>query len=199
MRFSNFNIAVSSFAALAGVALAAYQVFAPQPEHITPTPETTASAGALIETASIELAHGASFTSALKDGSDQRYQFGQLFDANPETYLTLAQSDSELNVLVTFGNPGTENVTALVYTPPAGVSPDKLASIADVAILPDGQMQSSGLPIYSFSLQRSPGSQTFAIPGRAVGKALWLRIAGEPGAGPVAVGDFRILKEAVAP
>lgn len=206
MKLSNFNIAITSFAALAGVAIAAYQAFAPtggqQPVNVTVALDQTtakADAGALIETASIELASGASFTAALNDGSDRRYQFGQLFDANPETYLTLGDSDSELNVLVTFGSFGPQGVTALVYTPPAGVNPEKLASVLDVAVLPDGQMQASGLPVYSFSLQRSPGSQTFAIPGRASGKGLWLRIAGEAGAGAMSVGDFRILKEAVAP
>ncbi len=206
MKLSNFNIAITSFAALAGVAIAAYQAFAPsggqQPVNVTAALDQTAAkadAGALIETSSIELANGASFTAALNDGSDKRYQFGQLFDANPETYLTLAGSDSELNVLVTFGNSGAQGVTALVYTPPAGVGPEKLASVADVAILPEGQMHASGLPVYSFSLQRSPGSQTFAIPGRANGKGLWLRIAGEAGAGQLSVGDFRILREAVAP
>lgn len=206
MKLSNFNIAITSFAALAGVAIAAYLAFAPsggqQPVNVTVGLDQTAAkadAGALIETSSIELANGASFTAALNDGSDKRYQFGQLFDAKPETYLTLSDTDSELNVLVTFGASGPQGVTALVYTPPAGVGPETLASVADVAILPDGQMQASGLPVYSFSLQRSPGSQTFAIPGRASGKGLWLRIAGEAGAGPLSVGDFRILKEAVAP
>lgn len=206
MKPLNFNIAITSFAALAGVAIAAYQAFAPQasqqPVNVTVALDQAAAkaeAGALIETASTELARGASFTAALNDGSDTRYQFGQLFDANPETYLTLGEADSELNVLVTFGTSGPQGVTAVVYTPPAGVNPEKLASVLDVAILPEGQMQASGLPVYSFSLQRSPGSQTFAIPGRASGKALWLRIAGEAGAGPLSVGDFRILKEAVAP
>lgn len=207
MKFSNLHIAISSFAALAGVVLAAYQVFGPsgrEPVNVTLAVSQAdqnavkSDADALIETSSIELARNATFSAALNDGSGARYQFAQLFDSNPDTYLTLADQDKELNVLVTFGSQGQQGVTALVYTPPAGVTPDKLATTADIAILPEGTLQASGLPVYSFSLQRSPGSQTFAIPGRASGKAVWIRVAGEAGK-PFSIGDFRILKEAVAP
>jgi hypothetical protein len=210
MKLTNFHIVISSFAALAGVALAGYQTLAPslnqQPVNVTVALESAkagqiagkSDAEATIATASIELARGASFTAALKDGSEKRYDFGQIFDGNPETYLTLVEADTELNVLVTFGGAMAQGVTAIVYSPPNGVTPDKLASVVDLAVLPEGEMGAAGRPVYSFSLQRSPGSQTFAIPGRASGKGLWLRIAGAPGAGALSVGDFRILKEAVA-
>ncbi len=66
-------------------------------------------------------------------------------------------------------------------------------------VLPDGQLEASGRPVISFSLPQSGDSRIFAIPGRAHGKGLWLRVAGEPGADRSFVGDFRILSENVAP
>jgi hypothetical protein len=61
-------------------------------------------------------------------------------------------------------------------------------------VLPEGQMDTSGRPIQSFTLQTTPGKQSFAIPDHAIGKGLWLRIAGPAEATSIAIGDFRILK-----
>lgn len=211
VHLSNFHIAVSSFAALAGVALASYQILAPQEAGQTPVQVTVAldggnDAGAakgdvddMIETASIDLVARASFSAALKDGSDQRYRLSDLFDGKPESFVTVLPPDSELNVLVNFGPHDPEVVTAIEYAPPPGSDPMRLATQLDVTVIPEGSIEASGRPVLSFSLQTSPGSQTFAIPGHVAGVGVWLRIAGPSGIDRMSVGDFRILKEGAAP
>ena len=204
-RLSSFHIAVSSIAA--GVALAAYQALAPSPLSQQPVNVTVAlapqAAGKTnsetdIAMATVDLGHSATFMAALHDGSEQRYAFEHLFDGRAETFLTISPPDAELNVLVTFKAGQSQGVTAITYTPPSGNFSGKLASVVDVTILPDGAMEASGRPVYTFALQTSPGSQTFAIPGRASGKGVWLRIAGGHGTSGVAVGDFRIINEQIA-
>lgn len=211
MKFSNVHLAVSSFAAVAGVALAAYQALAPasappqQPVTVTVAvepPEPTAFKSdqeVTIATAALDLAHGATFTDALNDGSGKRYAFAHLFDGKPETYLVFGMPDRELNVLVNFNSPAAQPVTALEYAPPPGAARSRLATAVDIMVLPEGQMEAAGRPVMNFSLQTSPGSQTFAIPGQASGKGLWLRITGPKGVEAVAVGDFRVLREQVVP
>jgi len=217
MRLSNFHLVVSSFAAVAGVALAAYQTLAPAsappqpPVAVTVAVEPPKTAGdaepaaaksdqeVSIATAALDLAHGASFTAALKDGSQTRYNFADLFDGRPESFLVFGAPDRELNILVNFNSQTAQPVTALEYAPPPGAASGRLATIVDVMVLPEGQMEATGRPVMSFSLQTSQGSQTFAIPGNASGKGLWLRIAGPQGAETVAVGDFHVLREQVAP
>jgi hypothetical protein len=217
MKFSNFHLVVSSFAAVAGVTLAAYQTLAPagapqqQPVTVTVAVEpakTVSEEGpaaaksdqaVTIATAALDLAHGASFTAALKDGSETRYAFADLFDGKPESFLVFGAPDRELNILVNFNSQSAQPVTALEYAPPPGAASGRLATAIDVMVLPEGQMEASGRPVMSFSLQTSPGSQTFAIPGNASGKGLWLRVTGPEGAETVAVGDFHVLREQVAP
>ncbi len=206
-RLSSFHIVVSSFAAIAGVALAAYQVLAPSstgqpPVNVTVALAPQAAGKANLETdiamAAVDLGRSATFMAALHDGSGQRYAFEHLFDGKAETFLTISPPDTELNVLVTFKEGQPQGVTAITYTPPSGTAAGKLANVVDVTILPDGAMEASGRPVYTFALQTSPGSQTFAIPGRASGKGVWLRIGGGHDTGGVAVGDFRIINEQIA-
>ena len=64
----------------------------------------------------------------------------------------------------------------------------------DVMVLPDAKIDMTGNAIQSFTLQTTPGKQTFTIPEPATGKALWLRVSGPGGATNLAVGDFKILK-----
>jgi len=217
MRLSNFHLVVSSFAAVAGVGLAAYQTLAPsaapsqQPVTVTVAVEPPKTAGqeahaaaksdqeVTIATAALDLAHGASFTAALNDGSGKRYSFADIFDGRPESFLVFGPPDVELNILVNFNSRTAQPVTALEYAPPPGAAPGRLATTVDVMVLPEGQMEATGRPVMSFSLQTSQGSQTFAIPGNASGKGLWLRIAGPEGVGTIAVGDFHVLREQVAP
>lgn len=143
------------------------------------------------QTAALDLTRNIA-TAALKDGSEGRYQFHDLFDGRPETSLLIQVPDKEINVLLDLG--GDRQVTALEYAPPAGTAQGAPASILDVMVLPEGALEASGRPVFSFPLQTSAGRQTFSLPGQTHGKFLWLRIAGPDSADKVAVGDFRILQ-----
>lgn len=144
-----------------------------------------------VQTAALDLSHNVA-TAALKDGSEQRYRFSDLFDGRPETSVTISAPDREINVLLDLG--GDRQVSALDYMPPPDVQGGSNATILDVMALPEGQLEASGRPVMSYPLQTSAGRQTFALPAGTHGKYLWLRIAGPDGAEKVAVGDFRILQ-----
>lgn len=131
-------------------------------------------------------------TAALKDGSDGRYKFHDLFDGRPETSVLIQAPDKEINVLLDLG--GERQVAALEYAPPSDAAQGAPASILDVMVLPEGALEASGRPVFSFPLQTSAGRQTFSLPGQTRGKFIWLRIAGPDTAEKVAVGDFRILQ-----
>ncbi len=144
-----------------------------------------------VQTAALDLSHSVA-TAALKDGSDQRYQFRELFDGRPETSLLITAPDKEVNVLLDLG--GNRQVAALEYVPAADAQGSARASILDVMVLPEGALEASGRPVFSFPLQTEAGRQTFSFPGQTHGKYLWLRIAGPDSAEKVVVGDFRILQ-----
>lgn len=216
VKLTNFHIVISSLAAIAGVALAAYQTFLPhqtaqQPVNVVVTldPQKADSEAADVTVAksdpppllteAINLAQDASFSAALKDGSDSRYSFANLFDGANDTFLAITPPDQELNILVMFKDGQSHDVTALEYIPPAGVDPAAMATTVDVMVLPEGQLEASGRPVISFTLPQSSETRTFALPGREEGKGLWLRVAGKPGTAKSYVGDFRILSEHVAP
>lgn len=216
MRLTNFHILVSSFAAIAGVAIAGYQAFAPSPASQQPVSvvvslddgrdATSATAVAekqdivpALATESIELGADAAVTAALKDGSEKRYDLARLFDGRAETYVTISPPDTELNILLTFHGSALRPVTAIAYSPPASASPEQLARTVDVMVLPEGQIGAAGRPVMSFTLQNSLETQIFPIPGRAEGRGLWLRVAGAGDGKNSIVGDFRILSEQVAP
>jgi hypothetical protein len=84
-------------------------------------------------------------------------------------------------------------VNLIEYIPPSDNSA-AAATQLDVMVLPEGQMDTTGRPIQSFTLQTTPGKQSFALPDHAIGKGVWLRIAGPANAESIAIGDFRILK-----
>lgn len=217
VKLTNFHILVSSMAAIAGVAIAAYQAFAPpgtgqQPLNVVVALDPQKAEAALPDSIALKsdaipavatevtnLAHDATFAAALKDGSDARYSFGKLFDGQDDTFLAIAQPDQELNILVTFKGGVSHNVTAIEYVPPVGVDPARMVTTVDVMVLPEGQLEASGRPVISFSLPQSNEPHTYAIPGRAQGKGLWLRVAGTATADKSFVGDFRILSEGLAP
>jgi len=217
VKLSNFHIVISSLAAVAGVAIAAYQTFLPQPkaqqsplnvvvavepqksDGVVPN-ETIAKTNSLaLDTETVNLTQDASFGAALKDGSENRYSFQNMFDGAADTFLAITPPDQELNVLVLFKGDAAREVTALEYTPPAGVDPASMATSVDIMVLPEGQLEASGRPVISFSLPQSSETRTFAIPGRAEGKGLWLRVASKSGGEKSYVGDFRVLSERVAP
>jgi len=216
VKLTNFHIVISSLAAIAGVGIAGYQAFAPQPSAQQPvnvvvsvdqpksdgeapgqTVQKTDAPALLTET--VNLAEGASFGAALKDGSEGRYSFANLFDGEADTFLAITEPDQELNILVLFKGNQSREVTALEYIPPVGVDPQNMAPSVDVMVLPEGQLEASGRPVISFTLPQSPETRTFAIPGRAEGKGLWLRVPAAPGKSKSYVGDFRVLSERVAP
>ncbi len=216
VKLTNFHIVISSLAAIAGVALAAYQTFLVHPAvqppvnvvvTVDPQEANSAAPGETVlkgnppplQTEAMNLAQNASFSAALKDGSETRYSFASLFDAADDTFLAIAPPDQELNILVMFKDGRPHEVTALEYIPPAGVDPTTMVTTLDIMVLPEGRLEASGRPVISFTLPQSPETRTFAIPGREQGKGLWLRVAGKPGAGKSYVGDFRILSEYVAP
>jgi hypothetical protein len=216
VKLSNFHIVITSLAAVAGVAIAGYQAFAPQPSAQQPVnvvvslDQQNADAAAAgdsvaktdapaLMTETVNLAQNASFAAALKDGSENRYNFASLFDGESDTFLAIEAPDQELNILVMFNGSVSRDVTALEYIPPAGVDPRNMAATVDVMVLPEGQLEASGRPVISFSLPQSAETRTFAIPGRAEGKGLWLRVAAAPGQEKSYVGDFRVLSERVAP
>lgn len=144
-----------------------------------------------VQTAALDLSKSVA-TAALKDGSEQRYQFRDLFDGRPETSLVISAPDQEINVLLDLG--GDRKVSGLDYVPPSDATGAALATILDVMALPEGALEASGRPVFSFALQTTPGHQTFSLPADTHGKYLWLRVAGPQGKDRIAVGDFKILQ-----
>jgi hypothetical protein len=196
----------TSFAAVAGVAIAAYQTLMPGASSV-PAPvqvtlaveppvakdEAAGAKGDAVRSGPFDIGQGAQFSAALKDGAEQRYRLAELFDGKPETSLAIAAPDHELNVLVSFAGDVAQPVNLIEYVPPS-VSSDAAATQLDVMVLPEGLMDTTGRPIESFTLQTTPGKQSFTIPGNAMGKGVWLRIAGPADAANIAIGDFKILK-----
>ena len=205
-RFSNAHMVATSFAAIAGVAIAAYQTLMPsasppqQQVQVTLAVEPPVAKadipvakGDAVQVGPFDIGRGAQFSAALKDGAEQRYRLAELFDGKLETSLNIAAPDSELNVLVSFAEDIAQPVNMIEYVPPSG-SFATAATQLDVMVLPEGQMDTTGRPIQSFTLQTTPGKQFFALPGHAMGKGVWLRIAGPANATTIAIGDFKILK-----
>ena len=205
-RFSNAHMVATTFAAVAGVAIAVYQTLLPgaaplqQPVQVTLAVESLAAKidvpvakGDAVQSGPFDIGQGAQFSAALKDGAEQRYRLSELFDGKLETSLSIAAPDRELNVLVSFAGDVAQPVNLIEYVPPSGNS-STAATQLDVMVLPEGLMDTSGRPIQSFTLQTTPGKQSFALPDHALGKGVWLRIAGPADATSIAIGDFKILK-----
>lgn len=205
-RFTNAHMVATSFAAIAGVAIAIYQTLMPgaaptqAPVQVTLAVESPVAKaevpvekGDAVQSGPFDIGQGAQFSAALKDGAEQRYRLAELFDGKSETSLSIAAPDRELNVLVSFAEDTAQPVNLIEYIPPSDNSV-AAATQLDVMVLPEGQMDTTGRPIQSFTLQTTPGKQSFAIPGQAMGKGVWLRIAGPANAESIAIGDFRILK-----
>jgi hypothetical protein len=205
-RFTNAHMIATSFAAVAGVAIAAYQTLSPtaappqQPVQVTLAVESPAAIidvpvakGDAVQAGPFDIGQGAQFSAALKDGAEQRYRLSDLFDGKPETQLSMAAPDRELNVLISFAGDVAQPVNLIEYVPPSASS-GAAANQLDVMVLPEGQMDTSGRSIQSFTLQTTPGKQSFALPDPAMGKGVWLRITGPADAASITIGDFRILK-----
>lgn len=226
-RWSNINLIISAFAALAGVVFAAIQTLSPgsgpAPVNVTlavepqPKPKAEGAGAELAKTDAIDAVNIAAkgdgdavlapahiggealdlsrskVTAALKDGSDARYSFRDLFDGRPETYVTFGGEDHEINMLVDLG--GSRTVAGIEYAPPSMNDGKARANTLDVMVLPEGA-EASGRQVMSFALQTVAGRQTFALPARSTGRYIWLRVAGPSEAQDVSVGDFRVLRDA---
>ena len=94
----------TSFAAVAGVAIAAYQTLmpgsapSPAPVQVTLAVESSAekadvpvAKGDAVQSGPFDIGQGAQFSAALKDGAEQRYRLSELFDGKPETSLSMAR------------------------------------------------------------------------------------------------------------
>ena len=206
MRFSNAHMVATTFAAVAGVAIAIYQILMPsaappqQPVQVTLAVESPAAKaevpvakGDAVQSGPFDIGKGSQFSAALKDGAEQRYRLAELFDGKSETSINIAAPDRELNVLVSFAEDVAQPVNIIEYIPPSDIFV-AAATQLDIMVLPEGQMDTTGRPIQSFTLQTTPGKQSFALPDHAMGKGVWLRIAGPASAESIAIGDFRILK-----
>jgi hypothetical protein len=219
-RLTNFHIAISAFAALAGVVFAGIQTFLPgspwgtpinvtlavDPKRevsnmdVTKTIGETVNLGSktdgtgepALQLAALELDGRATFTGAFKDESAGRYPYRDLFDGRPETFVTIEAPENEINILVEL--PSVQMVGGIEYTPPRDRGSLAPAAVLDVMVLPESQLEASGRPVMSFALQTSPGSQVFTLPQKSEGKGLWLRLAGPAGMGNVAVGDLKVLR-----
>jgi hypothetical protein len=199
------HMLATSFAAVAGVMIAGYQTLYRAPDQPSPPVQVTVAvdppkASAAVTdvqkadapaASGLDLAPGASFSAALKDGTDSRYAFGEVFDGNPQTKLSIAEPDSEINVLMTFAGGRSQPVRMIQYLPPAGVA-GAAATQLDVMVLPEGQMSGAGSAIQSFTLQTTPGRQSFELPA-ASGRGIWFRIAGPAGQGSISVGELSVL------
>lgn len=196
----------TSFAAIAGVAIAIYQTLMPgaaptqAPVQVTLAVESPVAKaevpvekGDAVQSGPFDIGQGAQYSSALKDGAEQRYRLAELFDGKSETSLSIAAPDRELNVLVSFAEDTAQPVNLIEYIPPSDNSV-AAATQLDVMVLPEGQMDTTGRPIQSFTLQTTPGKQSFTLPDHAMGKGVWLRITGPANSESIAIGDFRILK-----
>jgi hypothetical protein len=206
MRYFNAHMAATTFAAVAGVAIAIYQTLMPgaappqQPVQVTLAVESPAAKaevpvakGDAVQSGPFDIGKGSQFSAALKDGAEQRYRLAELFDGKSETSINIAAPDRELNVLVSFAEDVAQPVNIIEYIPPSDIFV-AAATQLDIMVLPEGQMDTTGRPIQSFTLQTTPGKQSFALPDHAMGKGVWLRIAGPADAESIAIGDFRILK-----
>src|SRR5436190_1306610 len=198
-RFTNAHMVATSFAAVAGVAIAAYQTLLPSaappqpPVQVTLAVESPVAKADAVQSGPFDIGQGAQYSAALKDGAEQRYRLAELFDGKSETSLSIAAPDRELNVLVSFAGDMAQPVNLIEYIPPSGNS-GAAANQLDVMVLPEGLMDTSGRPIQSFTLQTTPGKQSFMLPDHATGKGIWLRIAGPADATSIAIGDLKILK-----
>jgi hypothetical protein len=215
-RLGTFHILVSSLAAIAGVALAAYQVFMPQPAAQAPVnvvvsldPQKTDSGAAdmtisksdapAIETTTVDLTQGAQINSALKEGAEERYALANLFDGAQDTFVAITPPDEELSVQIAFPGGEAREVTAIDYHPPDGVDPANMAASVDVTVMPEASVGGAGLQVFSFTLPQSTEPASFPIPGRVRGTGVILLVKPNPGVAKSYVGDFRVLSETAAP
>jgi hypothetical protein len=219
-RMQSVHLGITGFCALVSVVLAAVQTFRSEPEAppvavqvvVPEAPKPVAAAvtqqadmvnasskqdsagevGKTSEFQSVAMLTQAKFQPATRADVVERFPLKNLFDANPTTLLTIAAPDSELDFIVELPMAEGAQVAGIEISAPEGIGASAYAGRLEVMVLPDGTMGGSGRDVESFPLQPGLGVQSFALKPQ-LGRALWIRIAGQPGALTTIVGDVRVL------
>lgn len=134
----------------------------------------------------------AKFLPATRPDVPGRYALKELFDGNPTTLLTLSPPDTEIDFIIELPFPEGMRISGIEITAPEGIPQNAHPGALDVVVLPDGSMTGSGRDVLSFPLQAGSPLQSFAIAPQP-GRALWIRLAGQPGAPVTIIGDIRVL------
>jgi hypothetical protein len=209
----NVHLAITGFCALMSVVLAAVQTFRAEPEK-APVEVTVVAPEAPVVAAPLETVNaaskgdssnvtevpfqsaavlsGARFAPATRPDVVTRYKLVDLFDGNPTTLLTLVPPDTDLDFIVELPMAEGAKVTGIEISAPEGIPATAYAAAMEVMILPDGTMEGSGRDVTTFTLQPGLAIQSFNLP-PSLGKALWIRLAGQAAAPATIIGDIRVL------
>jgi hypothetical protein len=209
----NVHLAITGFCALMSVALAAVQTFRSEPEK-APVEVTVVAPEAPVVAEPLETVNVASkqdsanvtevpfqsaavlsearFAPATRPDVVSRYKLVDLFDGNPTTLLTLVPPDTDIDFIVELPMAEGAKVTGIEISAPEGIPVTAYAIAMEVMILPDGTMEGSGRDVTTITLQPGLALQSFNLP-PSLGKALWIRLAGQAGAPATIIGDIRVL------
>jgi hypothetical protein len=209
----NVHLAITGFCALVSVALAAVQTFRSEPDK-APVEVTVVAPEAPAPVETLETVNAASkgdsskvtevpfqsaamlsearFAPATRPDVVIRYKLADLFDGNPTTLLTLMPPDTDLDFIVEFPMAEGTKVTGIEISAPEGIPVTAYATALEVMVLPNGSMEGSGRDVTTFILQPGLVVQSFSLP-PSIGKALWIRLAGQAGAPATIIGDIRVL------
>ena len=130
------------------------------------------------------------FFSGTADNAPLAIDAAALFDGRPDGAVTVEGANG-VDFIVEWGEPGAYTVTGLQYTQPPGAGPAGRATSLDVMVIPEGEGTAAGQQVLTFPLSTADGAQSLRIPATP-GKGLWLRLAGGPEAGAVALGEIRV-------
>lgn len=221
MRMQSVHLAITGFCALVSVILAGVQTFRSEPEKApvavqvvvpeanvasapaqTETVNSDAKADNVTEVARTEdfqlaaVLSEARFQPATRPDVLERYALRDLFDSNPTTLLTIAAPDTDLDFIVELPLADEAKVTGIEISAPEGIPANAYAATLEVMVLPDGTMEGSGRDVASFTLVSGSPVQLFELK-PSLGRALWIRIGGQPGASATIIGDIRVLTSIV--
>lgn len=130
------------------------------------------------------------FFSGTADNAPLAIDATALFDGRPESAATV-EGKNGVDFIVEFGEPGAFMITGLEYIQPPGASAAGRATSLDVMIIPEGEGSPGGQQVLSFPLSTADGAQSIRIPATP-GKGMWLRLAGAPDTGALALGEIRV-------
>ncbi len=132
------------------------------------------------------------FGRGTRDGVVDRYAISDIFDGNPLTFIETAPGDRDLDFIAEFASSQSRKIVGLEYRHPTTADSDAAPTQLDVIVLPEGELNGGGRQVSSFTIAPEKGPQKFDIPA-AIGKGVWLRVAGQQDGGDLLVGDFRLL------